>query len=360
MKILCVIDSLGSGGAQRQLVELAKGFKEKGHQVSFLVYHNEIFFKNVLDECQISVVAIIEPNYIRRLFKMRQYIRRGNFEVVLSFLEAANFICEIAGLPWRKWKLIVGERSANPNILKSIKLRFYRWVHVLADYVVANSNANLEITRKINPLLSASKCKVLYNIVDFDKWKSATDFVPFKGGKLNLIVVASHQYMKNAKGLITAIDKLNYRDKQRIKVDWYGENRADNSLNEAQNLVEKHSITHLFTFHNVTKDICQKMQHADVVGLFSFYEGLPNTICEGMVLGKPIISSAVSDVPKLLCNNLNLTFNPNSSDDISRVLSYILSLDFQTLEKIGQNNMTMGYRFFEKNKIILGYLDLFK
>lgn len=29
MKILCVIDSLGSGGAQRQLVNLALAFKDK-------------------------------------------------------------------------------------------------------------------------------------------------------------------------------------------------------------------------------------------------------------------------------------------------------------------------------------------
>ena len=33
MRILCVIDSLGSGGAQRQMVNLAVGFKSKGHQV---------------------------------------------------------------------------------------------------------------------------------------------------------------------------------------------------------------------------------------------------------------------------------------------------------------------------------------
>ena len=59
MKILCVIDSLGSGGAQRQLVGLAIGFKERGHEVSFLVYHgrlkiyvelvgyNRLFFQNL-------------------------------------------------------------------------------------------------------------------------------------------------------------------------------------------------------------------------------------------------------------------------------------------------------------------------
>lgn len=164
MKILCVIDCLGSGGAQRQLIELAKGFKEKGDDISFLVYHKENFFQNFLEEAGIPIKEIIEPNYLRRLHKMRKFIRKGKFDIVLSFLEAANFICEISSLPTRTWKLIVGERSANPAILKSFKLRFYRWFHFLADYVVANSFENLKMVKKINPLLSTRKCKVIGKI----------------------------------------------------------------------------------------------------------------------------------------------------------------------------------------------------
>src|SRR5664280_841694 len=106
MKILCVIDSLGSGGAQRQLVNLAIGFKERGHEVSFLVYHRLNFYKESLEENNIPVYEIIEPNYLKRLLKMQRFIRGGGYDAVLSFLEAANFICELAGLPWRKWKLI--------------------------------------------------------------------------------------------------------------------------------------------------------------------------------------------------------------------------------------------------------------
>src|SRR5690606_7473545 len=119
MKILCVIDSLGSGGSQRQLVELAKGFKEKGHEVSFLTYHNINFFIPELDNHKITVNTIIEPNYIKRLLKIRKAIRNHQPEAVLSFLEAANFITTLSGVPYRKWKLVVGERSANPAILKS-------------------------------------------------------------------------------------------------------------------------------------------------------------------------------------------------------------------------------------------------
>ena len=221
MKLLCVIDSLGSGGAQRQMVELAKGFKERGCDVSFLVYHEENFFKNELDRISIPIVAIIEPNYIKRLFKMRKFIRKGNFDAVLSFLEAASFICEFAGLPYKNWKLIVSERSANPGILKSFKRRFYRWFHLFADYVIANSYENLRIVSKINPIMS-KKCHVIYNLVDFTYWKQADDYLPFEGAKLNLVVAASHQYLKNAKGLIDAISDLSDEDKQRIRILWYG------------------------------------------------------------------------------------------------------------------------------------------
>lgn len=357
MKLLCVIDSLGSGGAQRQLVGLAIGFKENGYDVSFLVYHNENFFKELLVNENIQVVAVIEPSYFKRLFKIRRYIRRGNYDAVLSFLEGANFICEFAGLPWRNWKLVVGERSSNPNILKSFKLRFYRWFHLLADFVVSNSHENLGMVRKINPLLPARKCKVIYNMVDFDVWKPAADYKPYKNGKINLLVAASHQYLKNAKGLIEAFRSLGEKDKLRIKIDWYGDEQPNNSFQEAKALVLNYQLGYVFSFHKATQNIIQKMQYADVIGLFSFYEGLPNVVCEGMSLGKPVISSAISDVPNLLDND-KLLFNPLSVNDITSALTYILSLKKEELLLIGEKNKTFSQNLFQKKTIIKSYLDL--
>lgn len=358
MKILCVIDSLGSGGAQRQLVSLAIEFKKRGKEVSFLVYHNENFFQELLVNEGIHVEAIIETSYFKRIFKMRNYIRKGNYDAVLSFLEAANFICEFAGLPSRNWKLVVGERSSNPNIFKSFKLRFYRWFHLMADFVVSNSHENLMMVRKINPLLRAKKCRVIYNMVDFDVWKPAADYKPLKDGKLNLIIAASHQYLKNAKGLITAVQNLNEDEKMRLKIDWYGDEQPNNSFQEAKNLVQKYKLTDIFTFHKATKNIVVKMQYADVIGLFSFYEGLPNVICEGMSLGKTIISSSVSDIPIILSVNLHCTFDPTSISEINSVLKYVLSLNEEDLLRIGQINKNQGNLLFNKNKIISDYLTL--
>lgn len=357
MRILCVIDSLGSGGAQRQLVNLAVAFKERGHQVRFAVYHQENFFKGLLDEQYIKVDVISEPSYVKRLFKFRKYIRKGNFDAVLSFLEAANFICEFAGLPWKRWTLVVGERSANPNILKSFKLKFYRWFHLFSDFVVSNSYENLKLVKQINPLLSSGKGKVIYNMVDFDHWSIDNEYVPLRDGKLLLIVVASHRYLKNAKGLIEAVEGLRDEEKQKIKIEWYGNVSLDNSNKEAINLVHKYSLEHIITFHKATLAINQKMKKADAIGLFSFYEGLPNVLCEAMVMGKPIVTSAVSDIP-LLIKDKQLLFNPYDTDDISKVLSYLISLKAEELLELGERNKMMNKKLFYKEAIVSEYLSL--
>ena len=358
MKILCVIDSLGSGGAQRQLVGLAIGLREKGHDLSFLVYHDINFFKDWLDDADIHVFSVIEPNYLKRLYKMRKYIRESNPDAVLSFLEASNFICEIAGLPWRRWKLVVGERSANPAILSSNKRKAFRCFHLIADYVVSNSFENMKMIRKANPFLRGRNCKVIFNIVDTEKFTPAKDYIPLGNGKLNIVVAASHQYLKNAKGLIEAVRDLEDECKRRLKIDWYGDESPDNSFCDSNKMIREYNLQDIFSFHKATKGIAEKLQYADVVGLFSFYEGLPNVVCEAMVLGKFIISSKVSDIPQLLKSYQTCTFNPNKVEEIRRTLLYVLSLTKGELIKMGEENREVALSLFNKNSIIEDYENI--
>ncbi|MEX0995999.1 MAG: glycosyltransferase [Flavobacteriaceae bacterium] len=359
MKILCVIDSLGSGGAQRQLVNLAIGFKEEGHEVSFLVYHRINFFKEILDKNNIPIHEILETNYLKRLLKMRRYIRQGEFDSILSFLEAANFICEIAGLPSRKWKLVVGERSANPEILKSLELRVYRWFHFLADYVVANSHENLKMVYKINPFLPLSKGKVIYNMIDLDQWKPLNDYIYFKDNRFNLIVPASFGDVKNLYGLIKGVTLLpeNYREK--IQIKWYGNDHRAGFLSEARKKIQSLKINGSFLFYPPTHDIIKHMQEADAVGLFSFYEGLPNAICEGMSLGKTVISTKISDLP-LLLKNPDLLADPSSPESIAATLKYYMDLSEVELVKEGEYNRKKAEELFNKSEILNQYISILK
>lgn len=360
MKILCVIDSLGSGGAQRQLVNLAVAFKEKGHDVSFLVYHSDPFYYGALNKKSIPVIEVIEPNYFKRLLKMRKFIRTGSYDSVLSFLEAANFIATVSGFPFRKWRLVVGERSANPAILTSAKLRFFRLFHLFADAVVANSHENIKLVKKVNPLLSLSnkKLHVIYNLIDFEKWQSRPENYVFrKNGKLNLIVVASHQYLKNLNGLVEAVNLLKDNEKSQLVINWYGGASQDDSKIKALEKIQEYKLSDIFNFHEPTVDIANKMNEADALGLFSFYEGLPNVVCEAMVNSKPVMSSNVSDI-SLLLDYEQLVFDPCIGTSILQALQYILQLDKDTLIYISKNNKKQAELFFKKNKIINDYLSL--
>lgn len=355
MKILCVIDSLGSGGAQRQIVNLAIAFKEKGHDVSFLVYHSDHFYYKILNEQNIAVIEVLEPNYFKRLLKMRKAIRSGNYDSVLSFLEAANFIATVSGFPFRKWRLVVGERSAKPAILTSTKLRVFRLFHLFADAVVANSYENIKLVKKVNPMLSNEKLHVIYNLIDFDKWQpKPDDYVFRKDGKFNLIVVASHQYLKNLNGLVEAVNLLDDNEKSQLIVSWYGGERLDNSKNEALHKIKNYGLSDIFNFYEPTIDIAIKVNEADALGLFSFYEGLPNVVCEAMANAKPVISSNVSDVHLLL--GKEFIFDPLNVTETKKAIKLLLSMDVFMLNEVGQSNIRMAHEKFNTESIISDYI----
>ena len=362
MNILCVIDNLGCGGAQRQLVELGLGFKEKGHYVVFLTYHYLSFFDSVVEKAEISITCIQEPNYLKRLLKMRRFIRKGKFDAVLSFLEAPNFICEMAGLPYRNWKLVVGERNANPEITKSFKLKMYRWFHILADYIVCNSSSNLKLVRRINRIIPEKKCKVIFNIINFNYWKPIAGFSCRKSSKLNLVIPASLTHKKNLIGLVEALLLLDESDRGRIKIDWYGymEEEADinGSVSKALKKIETNGLENIINIHPATHDIRIIIQESDAIGLFSLYEGLPNALCEGMACGKPVICSAVSDLTDLLSYDSNLLFDPYNPQSIKQTLSYLISLSNDQLSQIGLKNKIIAKEMFNREIIISDYLKL--
>ncbi len=362
MRILCVIDSLCFGGAQRQLVELAFSFKAKGHAVSFLTYHHIPFFNSMVEEEGIPIMCIHEPNYIKRLFKMRRFIRMGKFDAILSFLEAANFICEFAGIPNRKWKLVAGERSANPAILKSLKLKIYRWFHFYADYIVANSKANLDLVRTVNPLLPESKCRIIYNTVDFRRFSPAVSFDFRRNGRTSLVIAARIQYEKNIHGLIEALSLLKKEELEKIKIDWYGEYDTHNNTNrlliDSQAKIMTKGLESTITFHAATHDIIRIIQESDAVGLFSFYEGFPNIICEAMACEKPVVCTRVSDMSYFLSQNPELLCDPTDPVSIRDALSYLISLDSTQLQRIGTENRNIAMERFNREKIVSSYLNL--
>ena len=220
------------------------------------------------------------------------------------------------------------------------------------------------MVKAINKFLSDSKCIVIYNIIDFNKWKPSINYVPRKNGKLKIVVAASHQYLKNLNGLLEALALMSSEEQNKLTIEWYGDSIVkpyiDNSIVEALKKIDQYNLKNIISLKPATHDLPGIIQNADAVGLFSFYEGFPNTICEGAACAKPLICSTVSDIPMLLSHEKNLLCNPEEPKSIKSALCHMINLSDAELLRIGSINEKIAKEKFDKEIVILSYLRLFE
>jgi len=240
-----------------------------------------------------------------------------------------------------------------------MKARFFRFFHLFSDFIVANSNENLKLVYKLNPLLARKKGKVIYNSLDLGLWKYDENYAPFKDGKFNITIAASFGDVKNLYGLIEAVNLLPENKKEKLQIKWYGNENQPGYLNKALEKIKKLKLEKQFIFFPPTHEIMKHMQKADAIGLFSLYEGLPNAICEGMALGKPVIATNISDMPRLV-KNPKLLAEPTSPQSIATVLEYYIDLTPEQLIKEGKFNRLNAEKCFNKTKIVNEYISLLK
>jgi glycosyltransferase involved in cell wall biosynthesis len=359
MKILFLIDSLGSGGAQRQIVTLSKMLKDIGYNVSVLCYTYANFFAKHLEEANIPIHWELESNSLKRIFRIRRFIRNGDYDIVISFLDVPNFLNCFAAIGGKKWKVITSERSAKREIFHSRQGKIFAWFQRFADAIVCNSNNAKEMWIEYYPKYK-NKLEVIYNPVILPTISSK--YISKRNGKLHIVVAASYQYLKNPIGLIKALILLNENERKKIKVDWYGRievTKGDRrAYDDAVSLIEDNNLHDIIQLHKPTNDILNRMNEADVVALFSELEGLPNAICEGMMIGKPIIMSKVSDFSVLVDSSSGFLCDWDSPESIKKVLISAVNLSDVQLAEMGVKSKEKAEKLFSSETIINQWKNL--
>ncbi len=360
MRIICFIDSLGSGGAQRQLCMLAVGLKKRGHQVRFLVYDQENHFLPLLQVADIQYQVISLCSYARRALAVRRILRQGWQDSVLAFLDAPSLYAELAGIPGRRWGLVLGERSADPEMKKGVGpwlRQFYR----LADAVVCNSHTNRIMLAEAFPFLKP-KLATVYNTVDLNLFRPYVDLCSVTcsahGRPFRIVVASSYGEKKNMMNVAKALLILKQTPAMPLLVvDWFGAVApGSTAFNCVQRFVTENGLEETFRLNPATRDIAGEYSRADAVGLFSFHEGLPNAVCEGMACGKPIIMSNVCDASNLVIDGKNgFLCDPNSPEDIAEKIQRLLALNVPEWQKMGAESRKMAEQLFAEDVVIERY-----
>lgn len=320
MRILLVNSGLRHGGAETQIIYLCHAFIRMGHQVAlYLLTPEADRISDLPPEVHVEQGHKSSPFDFREVMRLRRFIQKWQPEVVKGFLFDANFYARLAGVG-TSIPVINGERNDGYELNRNQALAHYP-TRMLANAVVANTHAGRAFAQRLFGI-HESKTHVVWNGIDLDKVQR---FLPSTDEKQALrqdlfgegdfkvaVVVGTIRRSKDHMLALQVCKALHCSD-----ASWrfmlvgdaptgFGHYRSKAATEEALykkqvfDFVESQGLTASVVFTGKRDDAIKLIAAADVLLSTSVHEGFPNVVLEAMAAGTPVVSTAYSDITRIL------------------------------------------------------------
>lgn len=322
MKIILVISSLSSGGAERVMSDMANYWADKGFSVSLVTLNawvddfyslkesvNRISFNSLRPSS--GIFNKIRFN-VGRILRLRKLIKENNPDVVLSFLDVTN-INMILAAQGLKTKVVISERTdpaANP-LLNKFWFFLRKFLYNRADIVVAQ-------TKSASVWLDQN-CYVQSHVIPNPLRKLIKHDVD-RGNK-----IVSIGRLDRYKGHDVLIKSFSHIEQEYPEwtLEIYGEGIEKQSLN---NLITDLNLQSKVFLKGVTHDIEKVLSEAGIFVLASRFEGFPNVLLEAMSLGCPVVSTNCKSGPaEIIKDGVNgYLVNVDDEQQLSKKIAFLI------------------------------------
>ena len=292
MKLLFFISSLQCGGAQRVAVTLCNHWAARGWDVTLATFDDGIeppFFRpeppvrhvtlGLARKREGLVYSVL--NNVRRVVRLRRFVRDERPARILSFIDATNVLALITargtGIP-----VVVAERVDTahhtiPRAWRFLRRISYRWAFAIAVQ-----------TRSIVGYFPGSwreRIVVIPNPFPVPPVRTPGANEP-AGGRRTIVAMGRLEHQKGFDLLIRAFASM-----ASARPEWdlliLGEGSEREAL--AAEIV-KRGLSSRVAMPGQDPEPLEALRRTDVFVLSSRYEGFPNALCEAMACGLPVIA----------------------------------------------------------------------
>lgn len=334
MRILLLIDSLGSGGAQRQLVLLFNQLRARGVDVVLTYYQDAHHFLAAIPANEHARVQPIlrrgGESLLSHLFRLGRHIKhQPDGTLVVSFLRGpAVRLLIVRSLLGIRHRWILSERSSSIHSDSLPRRLMYLAACRQADRVVANSMTALAELRNFG--VDPEKLAYIPNGI-----------VPLPSGRQTanrerrqMLLVGSISRTKNHLFVIRQLARLS-----ELAWDLHHVGRIEDQalFAEMRKELELRGVVDRVTFHGEQRDLSGFYANAHVLVHASTIEGFPNVLLEAWLHGCPVLVSDTGDLPHLVSKSKGGRVFELKDDGTSFVsaLKWVLSCSESDLAKMG-------------------------
>ncbi len=312
MKVVFLARSLKHGGAERQLVTLAGGLRERGHAVLVLLFYGGGPLEQELHAANVPAIDLAKRGrwdtvgFLSRLFHT---LRRERPDVLYSFLAVPNLLGLLGRLIRPRPRLVWGLRASDMDLAHYDRLARLtygleaRFAH-LADLIIVNSEAGRKQAAARG--IAGKRLIVIPNGIDIERFRPNPEARAALRRALglsptNLVIghAARFDPMKDHATFVKAAS-LWARDhpETRFLLLGQGIDEDNRALAALLNQAKLDGSYHLLGDRSDPEAVFPAL---DLFCLSSaFGEGFPNVLGEAMAAGVPCVTTDVGDAAAIV------------------------------------------------------------
>lgn len=302
---------LDGGGAERVMLNLARGFAEQGLKVDLVLVKPEGPYLSQIPQLsqKVRVIKLESSRLILSLPALARYLKQEQPPVLISALEDTNMVAlwakKLAGVSTQVVVTVHNHLSRAAKYATKLKHQLtpqlVKWFYPWADTIVAVSQGVAEDLIEMG--LPREKIKAIYNPILTpelsEKFQESVDHSWFLSAQPPVILgVGRLDKQKDFPTLLHAFAKVRQQHQVRLMILGEGGERA-----YLESLAQKLGLAEDVVFPGFVANPHAYMARAAVLVLSSAWEGFGNVLVEAMAAGTPIVSTDCESGPAEILAN---------------------------------------------------------
>jgi glycosyltransferase involved in cell wall biosynthesis len=339
-KLSIMIPTLGSGGAEKIIVDYCNYLCESGYEVCLVVNDGSGHRAEYLNK-KIELHELGAPNIYLSIFPLLYYFCTRRPKYILSTLKEFNIYCLASNiLTFNFGRIIIREANTlsaefgfEGSFIHSLKKKVIKRLYPKADAVIALSRSMKEDMLSVIPSLNPNRILVAPNPVEIppEIHCSQSD----DHSTIRLVTVARLYPTKRVDlviGAVPYIRKAGYN----VVLNCVGEGEEKSRLHSLIVDLELEDVVNLVGY---SSNPGEYLKDSDVFILASDFEGMPNSLLEAISLGV-----------KSICRNV-----PGGGPEVVEGSGYGLVSDGDTPELLARD-IVACYLLKVDDELVLSYL----